>query len=128
MREPSFQNRSVFVAVSGHGYEFPTETFFGRGVNLTLKAGGRVDIRVRRTMIAERLYRLTGEGIYRDSILAGLRAPIREPIMGDGQVLGQDTAVEALYRGKLFWIWGDTIGPAFWNFSVTGATSDLPEH
>src|SRR5512133_1640409 len=126
MREPAFEKHDVFIAVSGHGYEFPKETFFGRGVNLTLKPGGRADIKVRRTMIAERLYRLTGEGIYRDSVLAGLPVPIREPMLGDGQVLGQDTAVGIPYYGKLFWIWGDTIGPAFWNFSVTAATSELP--
>ena len=62
-------------------------------------------------MIAERLYRLTGEGIYRDSMLAGLPVPTRTPMLGNGQVLGQDTAVAVPYAGKLFWIWGDTIGP-----------------
>ena len=127
LREPSFAAREVFVAVSSHGYEFPQETFLGRGVDLVLKPGSRIDLPVRRTMIAERLYRLTGEGIYRDSVLAGLPAPIREPMLSEGQVLGQDTAVETLYRGKLYWIWGDTIGPTFWNFNVTGATSELPE-
>jgi hypothetical protein len=126
LREPSFTSREVFVQVSSHGYEFPKETFLGRGVNLTLKPGGRAEIQVRRTMIAERLYRITGEGIYRDSELAGLAAPVRDPSFNNGQVLGQDTAVETVYRGKLFWIWGDTIGPAFWNFSVTAATSELP--
>jgi len=127
IQEPAFAAREVFVAVSTHGYEFPKNTILGRGVNLTLKPGGRADIEVRRTMIAERLYRLTGEGIYRDSLLAGLPAPIREPILSEGRVLGQDTAVETLYRGKLYWVWGDTIGSSFWNFSVTGATSELPE-
>ena len=127
LRETAFAAREVFVAVSAHGYEFPKETVLGRGVNLTLKPGTQLDLQVRRTMIAERLYRLTGEGIYRDSVLAGLATPIRDPILDEGQVLGQDTAVETLYRGKLYWIWGDTTGPTFWNFSVTGATSELPE-
>ena len=106
IRELAFERHDVFVAVSGHGYEFPKETFFGRGVTLTLKPGGRSEIKVRRTMIAERLYRLTGEGIYRDSSLAGLPAAIREPILSEGQVFGQDTAVETPYQGKLYWIWG----------------------
>jgi hypothetical protein len=126
LQEPAFAKREVFVEVSGHGYEFEKETVFGRGVNLMMRPGGRAELQVRRTMIAERLYRVTGEGIYRDSSLAGLAAPIRGPILSEGEVLGQDTAVETLYRGKLYWIWGDTIGPAFWNFSVTGATSELP--
>jgi hypothetical protein len=75
-------------------------------------------------MIAERLYRLTGEGIYRDSVMAGLPVPVKEPLL-NGQVLGQDTASAAIYRGRIFWIWGDTIGPAYGNFSVSAATSDL---
>jgi hypothetical protein len=126
MEEPGLEKRTVFVEVSGHGYEFPDKTIMGRGVNLTVAAGARAEIKVRRTMIAERLYRLTGEGIYRDSVLAGLPVPIRDPMLGNGLVMGQDTNVGIPYGGKLFWIWGDTIGPAFWNFSVTAATSELP--
>jgi len=121
LHEPSFATRPVVVQISGHGYQYAKE-----GLPLTLKPGGRAEIKVRRTIIAERLYRLTGEGIYRDSVLAGLPASIRDPMLAPGQVLGQDTAVATPYRGKLYWIWGDTIGPNFWNFSVTGATSDLP--
>lgn len=128
LNEPAYHQREAFVAVSGHGYEFAKETVLGRGLNLVLKSGGRAEIQVRRTMIAERLYRLTGEGIYRDSVLAGLTTPISDPMLNGGLVLGQDTAVETLYRDKLFWIWGDTIGPSFWNFSVSGATSELPKH
>jgi hypothetical protein len=124
--EPALEKRSVFVEISGHGYEFPGKTFMGQGLNLTVRAGAKSELKVRRTMIAERLYRLTGEGIYRDSALAGLPVPIRDSLLANGQVLGQDTAVGIPYAGKLFWIWGDTIGPAFWNFSVTAATSDLP--
>lgn len=126
LHEPGLEGKPTFIAVSSHGYEYPRESLMGRGVNLTITAGGHAEIRVRRTMIAERLYRLTGEGIYRDSVLAGLPVPVHHPLLGNGQVLGQDTAVAIPYAGKIFWIWGDTIGPAFWNFSVTAATSELP--
>jgi hypothetical protein len=51
MHEPTFEKQSVFVAVSGHRYEFPSETFFGRGINVTLNPGGHAEIKVRRTMI-----------------------------------------------------------------------------
>lgn len=127
IHEPGLERRPVFVEVAGHGYEFPDKTMMGRGRNLTFAAGGRAELKVRRTMIAERLYRLTGEGIYRDSALAGLPVPIREPMLGNGQVMGQDTTVGIPYNGKLFWIWGDTIGPAFWNFSVSAAVSEMPD-
>jgi hypothetical protein len=121
IQEPGMEGRQVFVEVSGHGYQYPAETVMGRGLVLTLKSGARADVKVKRTMIGERLYRLTGDGIYRDSVLAGLQVPIAP---ANGQVLGQDTAVMVPYAGKLFWIWGDTTGTAYWNFSVTAATSE----
>src|SRR5215471_17312629 len=55
LHEPSFATREVFVHISGHGYQFAKD-----GIALTLKPGGRAEIKVRRTIIAERLYRLTG--------------------------------------------------------------------
>jgi hypothetical protein len=122
--EPSFSGREVFITVRSHGYEYLEETPLGRGTNEKIKPGKIRELRVRRTMIAERLYRLTGEGIYRDSVMAGLPVPMNKPLL-NAQVLGQDTVSAAIYRGKIFWIWGDTIGPAYWNFSVSAATSDL---
>ena len=122
--EPSFRMREVFLSIRSHGYEYPEETPFGRGADVRIEPGKMREVRVRRTMIAERLYRLTGEGIYRDSVKAGLPVPAKEPLL-NAQVLGQDTVSAAIYRGRIFWIWGDTIGPAYWNFSVSAATSDL---
>lgn len=127
MDEPSLAGREVFFAVRSHGYEYPKEELFGRGLVLKVEPGETRVVKVRRTMIAERLYRLTGEGIYRDSVLAGLPVPLRQPLL-NGQVFGQDTASTAVYQGRVFWIWGDTIGPAQWNFNVSGAVSDLPGH
>lgn len=126
IEEPSLWNHKLFLAVQGHGYEYAEQSAFGRGAYVIPKPGGRIEIKVKRRMIAERLYRLTGEGIYRDSVLAGLPVPIKEPLL-NGQVLGQDTVSAAVYQGKIFWIWGDTVGPAFFNFSVSGAVSDLPD-
>jgi hypothetical protein len=89
---------------------------------VTIEPGTMREVRIRRTMIAERLYRLTGEGFYRDSVMAGPPVPAKDPLL-NAQVLGQDTVSAAIYRGEIFWIWGDTIGPAHWNFSVAAATS-----
>ncbi|MFL5340595.1 MAG: hypothetical protein ACJ8F7_10635, partial [Gemmataceae bacterium] len=62
--------------------------------------------------------------IYRDSVLAGRRVPIREPLL-NGQVVGSDSVLNAVYRGKLYWFWGDTSRPSYplGNFDVPGATS-----
>jgi hypothetical protein len=122
--EPSLHGRDVFLSIRTHGYEYPHETPLGRGLNVTIQPGAMQEVRVRRTMIAERLYRLTGEGIYRDSLMAGLPVPANEPLL-NAQVFGQDTVSAAIYRGRIFWIWGDTVGPVYWNFSVSAATSDL---
>jgi hypothetical protein len=124
LNEHSLQGHEVFLKIRSHGYEYPHEIPMGRGTNVRIEPGKAEELCIRRTMIAERLYRLTGEGIYRDSIMAGLPVPMEVPLL-NGHVLGQDTVSAAIYRDKIFWIWGDTIGPAYWNFSVSAATSDL---
>lgn len=123
--EPSFAGCDLFAKVSGPGYEFLGETLMGRGQVLHVVPGASQELRVHRTIIAERLYRLTGEGIYRDSVLAGQPVPIQQPLL-NAQVTGQDTVSATPYAGGLFWIWGDTTDPIFANFSVSAAVSDLP--
>lgn len=132
MDEPGFMNRTVFFHVKSHGYEFPADGFGQRGVALAVAPRGRATIKIKRLNIAERLYRVTGEGIYRDSILAGGRdaafpVPIREPLL-NAQVTGQDSVQAAVYRGKIHWLWGDTnrLRYPLGHFWMSGATSDLP--
>jgi len=126
LNEPSLQGQQVFVGVRSHGYQYQQKELLGRGVRVRIQPGKVTELRIDRTMVAERLYRLTGEGIYRDSVMAGLPAPIKEPLL-NAEVLGQDTVSAAKYRGNLFWIWGDTFSPAGWNFSVSAAVSDPQE-
>ncbi|MEW6358287.1 MAG: hypothetical protein AB1696_18280 [Planctomycetota bacterium] len=127
--EPSLMNRKVFFHVESHGYEFPKDGFGQRGRTLDVAPGGSAVLKIKRINIAQRLYRITGNGIYRDSILLGDAAPIRHPLDNAG-VMGQDTAMTAIYRGRLFWIWGDTTNiryPIAANFRTTAARSDLPD-
>ena len=126
--EPGFMNRTVFFHVKSHGYEFPADGFGQRGVALDVAPGKRATIKVKRLNIAERLYRVTGEGIYRDSILAGgFPVPIKEPLL-NAQVTGQDSIQAAIYRGKIHWMWGDTnrLRYPLGHFWMSGATSELP--
>jgi hypothetical protein len=125
--EPGLFNRKVFFAVNSHGYEVDKDAIGHRGKALEITEGGSAEIMIRRLNIARRLYRVTGGGIYRDSVLTGDRVPIREPLL-NGQVLGQDSAVNAVFQGKIHWFWGDTNRPDFplGNFHVPGATSLLP--
>jgi hypothetical protein len=125
--EPGLLNRKVFFTISSHGYEVDKDGFGYRGKAVEVTEGGSVDIVIRRVNVARRLYRMTGAGIYRDSVLTGDAVPIREPVL-NGMVLGQDSVVNAVYQGKIRWFWGDTNRPDYplGNFHVPGATSDLP--
>jgi hypothetical protein len=126
--EPGLMNKKVFFGVAAHGYEFPPDGFGIRGVVLETKSGRSERIKIKRLNIAERLYRITGQGIYRDTVLLGRKPPIDQPLL-NGEVTGQDGVLNAIYRGKLYWFYGDTnrLSYALGNFSMTGATTDLPQ-
>ncbi|MFL5341909.1 MAG: hypothetical protein ACJ8F7_17320, partial [Gemmataceae bacterium] len=83
--EPGLMNQRVFFHVFSHGYEFPKDGFGLRGQALQITPGGAATLQIKRQNIAERLYRVTGGGIYRDSVLTGRKVPIREPLL-NGQV------------------------------------------
>ncbi|HJZ93525.1 MAG TPA: hypothetical protein VKE40_21795 [Gemmataceae bacterium] len=126
-REPGLMNETVFFHVSGHGYEYPKDGFGFRGKQVKLAPGGSVTVQVDRINIAERLYRVTGAGIYRDSVLTGAKTPIKEPLL-NARVFGSDSVMNAVYRDKVYWFWGDTLRPEYplGNFHVPGATSEQP--
>jgi hypothetical protein len=128
-REPGLMGRDVFFHVASHGYEFPKDGFGYRGKQLHVTPGDSAKLTIRRVNIAERLYRVTGGGIYGDSVLVGAKVPLKEPVL-NGLVLGSDSVLNAVYRGKLYWFWGDTNRPAYplGNFQAAGATSELPGH
>ncbi|OPZ22917.1 MAG: hypothetical protein BWZ10_00150 [candidate division BRC1 bacterium ADurb.BinA364] len=125
--DPGLMGRRVFFHVSSHGYEFAADGFGYRGTKLDVAPGGEARLAMRRLNIAERLYRVTGEGIYRDSQMLGLPAPLAQPVV-NGRVAGQDSVQTALYRGRIFWFWGDTnwLEYPLGHFGMSGATSRLP--
>jgi hypothetical protein len=125
--EPGLENETAFFYVRSHGYEYPKDGFGMAGTRVKLIPGGREVLKVKRLSIAERLYRTTGAGIYRDSILLGHPVPIADPLL-NAKIMGQDSIQRAIYRGKIFWFWGDTLQVAYplGNFRMSGATSELP--
>lgn len=118
----------LWVTFSSYGFESPTGFLGIAGTQVHPKSGGSVDIRLKRTQIASRLYRMTGYGIYRDSALLGKQTPIDKPVI-NAKVAGSDTVQCARFQGKLLWMWQDTDQMEFQlgNFYMTGATTDLPE-
>jgi len=105
---------------TSHGYAPVART-------ATLSAGQVLTVPMDRVNVAERLYRVTGQGTYRDSLLLGLTIPVRNGTLNAG-VTGQDSVISTVYQGKVFWTWGDTnnVGYALGNFATSAGTSELP--
>lgn len=120
-------NQAVFFSVRSHGYELAPDGFGIVGVRVETRPGEKTVIKIKRTNIAERLYRTTGAGIYRDSVLLDESVPLSQPLL-NAQVVGQDSVQSVLYRGRIFWFWGDTARLSYplGNFRTSGATSLLP--
>jgi hypothetical protein len=127
LSEPGWMGQRVFFYVRSHGYEFPKDGFGYNGEAVSVLPGRRTTIKIKRLNLAERLYRVTGEGLYRDSVLLGEPAPVAEPL-GSGLVAGQDSVFGEVYRGKIFWFWGDTARLSYplGHFWMASATSSLP--
>lgn len=126
--EPELMNREVWFDIASWGYESPEGPYGTRGVALQTTPGTIKTIKIKRRNIAERLYRQTGYGIYRDTLLLGKKPPLDRPLL-DAQVTGSDTVQTAIYKDKMRWFWQDTdrVGFALGNFSMTGATTPLPD-
>ena len=116
--EPGLMDQEVRFEWRSLGYQ-------NGGKTVRVTRGGNALLPVRRTNIAERLYRITGEGIYRDSVLVGHPVPIKHPSL-NAKVMGQDTVFAVPYRGKLYWFWDDTHGTTHVNLAGSGAVSEWP--
>jgi hypothetical protein len=100
---PELMGVETWFDVIGQGYEVPKDGFGMRGVRLTPKPGETLRVEVNRTIIARRLGRITGGGLLAESQKLGTGQ--FDPESG---VLGCDSVQNAVHRGKLFWLWGDT--------------------
>lgn len=125
--EPGLVNQEVYFFIRSHGYSYPKDGFGNTGKKLLVRSGGKAVIKMKRVNVAQRLYRVTGGGIYRDSLLVGAPFPVLEPVL-NGRVLGSDSVVNTLFKNKVYWFWGDTNKPGYplGNFDVPGAVSELP--
>jgi hypothetical protein len=125
--EPGQMGVPVWFSMRSHGYEFPIDGFGMTGQRFVTQPGGHAVVKAKRLNIAERICRLTGPGIYRDSVLLGEKVPLAEPL-GSGGVVGQDSVQAVVYRGRIFWLWGDTMRLSYplGNFRTSCAWSELP--
>lgn len=118
---PELMGRETWFFVEGNGYEVPKDGFGYRGVRLTPEPGAELTIEVERNIIAKRLGRLTGGGLFAEAQQTGRELDWRE-----SGILGCDSVQNAVYQGKLFWAWGDTTVPNYplGIFHMTAATTD----
>ncbi len=105
---PELMGRETWLGVFSDGYEVKADGFGYRGVRFTPTPGGKLTIEVERKQIAKRLGRLTGSGIFAESQKTGGFTDWKET-----GVIGSDTVQTATYKGKLFWLWGDTNLPQY---------------
>lgn len=126
--EPGLMGREIFFSVRSHGYEVSKDGFGIAGARITPQADKPAEIKITRRTVAERLCRLTGEGLYRDSLLLGYKPPLAES-PNPGRVAGQDSIQAAVYRGKVYWFWGDTQRMEYplGLFRMAGATTPVPD-
>ncbi len=101
---PELMNKETWFDVLGNGYEVPKDGFGMNGVRLKAVPGKTLKVEVTRTIIARRLGRLTGAGLFAESQKLG-----RDLDWSESGVLGSDSVQNAVYQGKLFWAWGDTL-------------------
>ncbi len=125
--EPGLMGQKVYFHIKSHGYEYPIDGFGNRGKAFEITPGGSATVKLKRMNIAERLYRVTGQGIYRDSLMTDQAAPLKNPAI-NGLVMGQDSVQTCFYRDRLYWFWGDTARPSYplGHFATAGAVSRLP--
>lgn len=117
-------NTLVEFKISGeHGYEAPDPDTF----EISAAPDTTEVVSLNRKLAAERLYRVTGGGLYADSTLLAESNPLQNPNL-NALTLGLDAGQAVEFDGKLHWIWGDsfrTLHP-IGNLQTTGGTSDLP--
>ncbi len=100
---PELMGREAWFDVVGHGYEIPKDGFGYRGVRLKPEPGKALKVEVTRTIVARRIGRITGAGLFAESRKLG-----RELDWPESGVLGCDSVQNAVHRGRMFWLWGDT--------------------
>ncbi len=119
---PELTGVETWLHVEADGYERKADGFGMRGFRFTPLAGGEQVIEVDRTIVAKRLGRLTGGGIFGESRKLDDHTDWKE-----SGILGSDSVQNAVHRGRMFWAWGDTNVPRYplGLFHMTSATTEV---
>jgi hypothetical protein len=119
---PEAMGRETWFTVSGHGYTVPADGFKYRGVRLTPKPGATLKVEVQRSIVAKRIGRITGSGLFAESQKLDPSLSIEE-----SGATGSDSVQNVVHNGRLYWFWGDTNLPRYplGIFDAPGATTAI---
>lgn len=119
---PEMMGRETWLHINGNGYGVAKDGFGYEGTRIVPENGKEIEIRVTRKILAKRLGRLTGSGLFAESQKAGLM-----PDWSEQGIVGCDTVRVARHNDRLHWVWGDTNLPQYplGLFQALGATTQL---
>ncbi len=117
---PECMGRETWLSLRGNGYGVKADGFGYEGIRFTPEPGKTTRIEVERRIIAKRLGRLTGAGLFAEAQKCG--DAVEFPESG---IMGSDSVQNAVHQGRMFWAWGDTIMPGYplGIFDMTGAVT-----
>jgi len=127
--EPGLMHSRVRLEIHSPGYRMPARGKDSAAVELQFSTTGDVVVPLVRVDIAQRMYRVTGTGIYRDSELLNREVPL--PIGNHAAGLVSAWGVQRASIGKkVVWCWRQSLlsHGGMTSVSVAGAWSDFPEH
>lgn len=115
--------QEVWLDIRSPGYGVGKDGFGNRGRRITPQPGGTITIEIERQVLAKRIGRLTGGGLFAESQRFGDHADWKE-----SGITGSDSVQCVPFGGKLFWLWGDSGIPAYplGIFHSSGARSGHP--
>ena len=115
--------QEVWLDIRSPGYGVGKDGFGNRGRRITPQPGKTITIEIERQVLAKRIGRLTGGGIFGESQRFG-----EYPDWKESGIIGSDSVQCVPYGGTLFWLWGDSGIPAYplGIFHSSGARSPHP--
>ena len=110
--KPELMGKQTWFHVSGYGYSFPLAGFNYRGLTLTPSNNGSRTLYVDREFASQRVFRMTGTGVFDQSIMAGVSPP---PTQDDAAfpVVAHESVSNTLFDGQYYWFWTVPSNPQY---------------
>lgn len=120
---PELFGKETWFGMTSHGYGVKKDGFGNAGFRFVPVPGKEHVVKIDRQQLAKRLGRIGGAGLFAESQKCGewLKA-------AESGEFGRDSVQTALYKGRIFWLWGDTNMQNYplGIFNTTAATSPVP--